>query len=51
MYAKYPFFKDFNLDLKTVFFFNSIDPFVSRLISAFIFQLMEVTSETSFETK
>ena len=48
--TKYPFFKDFNLDSKTVFLFNNADPFVRTLVSAFIFQLMESTHETSFIT-
>ena len=48
--TKYHFFKDFNLDSKTVFLFNNADPFVRTLVSAFIFQLMESTHETSFIT-
>ena len=50
--AKYLFFTEFNLDSKIVYFlFNSIDPFVCRLISAYIFQMMETRRETSFKTK
>ena len=50
--AKYLFFTEFNLDLKIVYFlFNSIDPFVCGLISAYIFQMMETRRETSFKTK
>ena len=36
--TNYPFFKDFNLSSKKYPFLNNIDPFLCRLISAFIFQ-------------
>jgi len=49
--TKNPFFKDFNLSSKKVSLLNNIDPFVCRLISAFIFQLMKIRHETSFKTK
>lgn len=46
---KYPLLLDLNS--KTLFLFDDVDPFISGLISAFIFQAMNIRHEILYKTK
>ena len=49
--SKYPFSNEFDHNSKIIFLFNNVDPFICRLISAFVFQAMNMIHEVSYKTK